>query len=153
MNLKPVIVHVAALPFMYKADLPRTEILLTTLARSLVWQDGFNVTQGGGKPDDDTITCGNEEKKNVCHARDFLKKNLSATLQRMKEVRNKIEIIKNLSKIDLDSLETEINRFKERENELEMKVMELESSLADDGFMDKYKELKEIEERQDEALA
>lgn len=115
MDLEPVIVHVAALPFFNPTYLPRTEILLTTLARSLVWQDGFNVTEGGGQSDKNYALRG-YEKKNVCYERDFLKNNLAATLQRIQEVRNKIAIIKNLDKVDLDALETEINKLKAKEN-------------------------------------
>lgn len=150
-DLNPVIVRIATLPFIYPDDLPQTKILLTTLARSLVWQDGFNVTQGGGMPDDPQSVWGYAEQKNVCHARDFLKNNLAATLQRIQEVRNKIAIIKNLGEMDLDALDTEINKLKAKENELRLKVVELEK--VDAEFMRKYNELKEIEELQDEALA
>lgn len=151
LKLIPVIVHVAALPFMYPADLPRTEILLTTLARSLVWQDGFNVTQGGGKQDDPQQVRGYAEQKNVCHARDFLKNNLAATLQRIQEVRNKISTIENLGEMDLDALKAEINKLKAKENELQLAVVEFEE--VDAEFMTRYNQLKEIEELQDEALA
>lgn len=151
MKLNPVIVHVAALPFMYPADLPRTEILLTTLARSLVWQDGFNVTQGGGKQDDPQQVRGYAEQKNVCHARDFLKNNLAATLQWIQEVRNKISTIENLGKMDLNALKAEIDKLKAKENELQLAVVEFEE--VDAEFMKRYNELKEIEELQDEALA
>lgn len=150
MDLKPEIVHVAALPFFNPTDLPRTEILLTTLARSFVWQDGFNVIQGGGKPDEDWEGRGYEEKKNVCHARDFLKDNLSATLQRIQEVRNKIAIMKNLSKVDLDALETEVNKLKTKQNELHLAVNEFEKTKTE--FVERYGEVKKTEKLEDEQL-
>lgn len=150
LDLEPEVVHVAALPFFDPNDLPRTEILLTTLARSLVWQDGFNVIQGGGKPDENCDERGYEEQKNVCHARDFLKNNLAATLQRIQEVRNKIAIMKNLGKVDLDALETEINKLKTEENELKLKMNEFEKSKAE--LEKRYKELKEVSDLQDECL-
>lgn len=150
MDLRPDIVHVAALPFFNPTDLPRTEILLTTLARSFVWQDGFNVIQGGGRPDDNCEDRGYEEQKNVCHARDFLKNNLSATLQRVQEVRNKIAIIKNLSKVDLDALEAEVNKLQAAENELHSSVNKFEKTKAE--FMERHNEAKETEELGDELL-
>lgn len=150
MSLKPVVVHVAALPFFNPGDLPLTEILLTTLAQSLVWQDGFNVIQGGGKKDEHHRDRGYEEQKNVCYSREFLKTNLAATLQRIQEVRNKIAIIENLGKVDLDALETEINKLKTKENELQLAVNELEKTEAE--FMERHNELKEVSEQQDEAL-
>lgn len=150
MNLEPEVVHVAALPFFDPNDLPRTEILLTTLARSLVWQDGFNVIQGGGKPDENWDERGYEEQKNVCYSRDFLKNNLAATLQRIQEVRNKIAIMKNLGKVDLDALETEINKLKTEENELKLKMNEFEKTKAE--LAKRHKELKEISDLQDEYL-
>lgn len=150
LKLEPEVVHVAALPFFDPNDLPRTEILLTTLARSLVWQDGFNVIQGGGKSDENWDDRGYEEQKNVCHARDFLKNNLAATLQRIQEVRNKIAIMKNLGKVDLDALETEINKLKTEENELKLKMSEFEKSKAE--LEKRCKELKEVSGLQDEYL-
>ena len=150
MDLKPDIIHVAALPFMQSTDLPRTEILLTTLARSFVWQDGFNIIEGGGNSDDHPEDRGRAEQQNVCHARDFLRNNLSATLQRMQEMRNKIAIIKNLSKVDLDALETEVEKLKAKENELNLAMIQFEKSKS--GFMEEYKKLKETEERQDELI-
>lgn len=150
MDLKPDIVHVAALPFFDPADLPRTEILLTTLARSLVWQDGFNVIQGGGRADDDWEGRGYEEQKNVCHDRDFLKNNLSATRQRIREVRNKIAISENLSKVDPDALKAEIYKLKAAENELHSSVNKFEKTKAE--FMERYSEAKETEELGDELL-
>lgn len=79
-GLKPEIVHVTALPFIQSTNLPRTKMLLTTIARSFVGQDGFNVTQGGSEPDNPQQVCGYAEQKNVYHTRDFLRKNLSVTL-------------------------------------------------------------------------
>lgn len=150
LDLEPEVVHVAALPFFDPNDLPRTEILLTTLARSLVWQDGFNVMQGGRKLDENWDKRGYEEQKNVCHTRDFLKNNLAATMQRIKRVRNKIAIMKNLGEVDLDALETEINKLKTEENELKSKMNEFEKSKAE--LEKRYKELKEVAELQDEYL-
>lgn len=150
MDLKPDIVHVAALPYFDPNDLPRTEMLLTTLARSFVWQDGFNVTQGGGHSDDKWKERGYEEQRNVCHARDFLKNNLSATLQRIQEVRNKIAIAENLGQVDLDALETEINKLKTEENELQLKVNEFDKTKSE--FMKRYHEAKETVEREDDLL-
>ncbi|KAK7697687.1 hypothetical protein SLS64_013243 [Diaporthe eres] len=150
MGMKPEIVHVAALPFMYSADLPRTEILLTTLARSFVWQDGFNIIQGGGKSDSHSSDRGKAEEKNVCYARDFLKSNLSATLQRMQEIRNKIAIIKNLSQVNLDALEAEVTKLQAKESELELEVMQLNKVEAE--FMKGHERMKEIEKEQDKQI-
>lgn len=150
MNLRLDIVHVAALPFFDASDLSRTEMLLTTLARSLVWQDGFNVIQGGGRSDDISVKRGYEEQRNVCHAKDFLKNNLSATLQRIQEVRIKIAIAKNLKKVDLDALETEINKLKAEENELQLRVNDFDKTKSE--FMERYKEAKETVDLEDELL-
>lgn len=150
MRLEPRVFHVAALPFFNPSDLPLTEILLTTLARSFVWQDGFNVIQGGGQHDYKAADRGYEEKRIVCQARDFLKDNLERTLNRIQELRNKISILKNLDRIDLDALDAEINKLQAQNNKLHMHVSDFEKTKAE--FIQKYTGLEETVERQDEAL-
>lgn len=65
-------------------------------------------------------------------------------------MRNKIGIIKNLGKIDLDALEAEVNKLKAKENELHLEVIKFEN--AKPGFIKEYDRLKEIEEQQDDFL-
>jgi hypothetical protein len=63
---------------------------------------------------------------------------------------NKIAIIKNLNKVDLDVLETEVEKLKAKENKLNLAIIQFEKSKS--GFMEKYKKLKETEERQDKLI-
>ncbi|KAJ0108282.1 uncharacterized protein J7T55_005259 [Diaporthe amygdali] len=150
MDLEPDIVHVAALPFFNPNDLPLTEILLTTMARSFVWQDGFNVIQGGGKSDENYQNRGYEEKRNVCHARDFLEKNLFMSLERIQELRNKIAIIENLEGMDLDALDIEVNKLQAKKNELQLAVNEYEKSEA--KLAERVQAAAALVEQQDEML-
>ncbi|KAJ4394899.1 hypothetical protein N0V93_004119 [Gnomoniopsis smithogilvyi] len=108
MGMKFKVVRVAALAIFDLKDLSRSEILLTTVAQSLVWQTGFNIIQGGGQYDPKAKKPGYTEEKDVCSKRNFLRVNLNATCQRIQQLRNNLEIRKILQGLNLNDLDQEI---------------------------------------------
>lgn len=151
MKLEFKVVRVAALGIFDPKDLPRSEILLTTVAQSLVWQTGFNIIQGGGQPDTKMKNRGYTEEKDVCSKRDFLRVNLGATNKRMEQLENNLEIRQILSDLDLDSLEHGIYQLEGKldectaavqENVKARKALEEQAQELDDYLKDLYREIR-----------
>lgn len=116
LHLEPEVVHMAALAIFDSEDLPLSEMLLTTVAQSLVWQTGFNIIQGGGEADREGR--GFKDEKNVCYDRTFLSHNLQCTLKRIQHIRNNMAISDILKSMDLDSLDVQVKELQQAELEL-----------------------------------
>lgn len=139
MGLEFKVVRVAALAIFNPKDLPRSEMLLTTVAQSLVWQMGFNIIQGGGQYDPKPKKRGYTEEKDVCSKRNFLHTNLDATNNRIQQLRNNLEIRKILHGLDISSLDHEIYQLQDRLDKLTIAVRE--NIKARDALEEKAEEV------------
>lgn len=161
MKLEFKVVRVAALAIFDPKDLPKSEILLTTVAQSLVWQTGFNIIQGGGQYNTKAKKRGYAEEKDICSERDFLRVNLGATNKRMEQLGNNLEIRQILSDLDFDGLEHEIFQLESKLDALtaaveenikarravEEKAQELEDDLNQaDRRIRQWKNLKKVQD-------
>ncbi|KAK4193986.1 hypothetical protein QBC40DRAFT_260464 [Triangularia verruculosa] len=83
LGLEPEVVTVPILVTFERVDLKAAEMLVTTLAQSLITQTGFNIVEGGGQADDSPSHAVEEARELVYARMPWFRENIQRACQQM----------------------------------------------------------------------